>query len=345
MQWADLEVMRAIPGYQAILKAVLKSQIQMLVQQLSEHAGEEAVILTANINDGMMSHFGSESGKVFIEDHHDLKSQFLQFCLKRHHSTVNKLQSRPNHRTLNESLANGNHAINIINSKRKHARCHKSPLSSTAEFVVASSDATHQSFEYSSSHLQLCTPKDYEHESFSDAAVSHSDQTIEENICEGGFNQFGEGSDIKGSSPIYKMVELTDIKPFAEHSASNTTFNQSNGNKEEDTFPHRQNLEGIPLIHTDNETVVKLENLDDEVQLQTVLAVRALKNKCQFCKKIFGQKSDLLRHVRIHTGEKPFSCDICGREFNVKHNMVKHRMVHQKYNDYQKLQLDTNQTF
>ena len=53
------------------------------VEQLADHTGEESVILTASVSDGSLSHLGSESGKVFLEDHDDIKSQFLGFCLKR----------------------------------------------------------------------------------------------------------------------------------------------------------------------------------------------------------------------------------------------------------------------
>ena len=49
------------------------------VEQLADHTGEESVILTASVSDGSLSHLGSESGKVFLEDHDDVKSQFLEF--------------------------------------------------------------------------------------------------------------------------------------------------------------------------------------------------------------------------------------------------------------------------
>ena len=53
------------------------------VEQLAAHTEEESIILTASISDGTLSHLGSDSGKSFLSDHEDVKSQFLGFCLKR----------------------------------------------------------------------------------------------------------------------------------------------------------------------------------------------------------------------------------------------------------------------
>ena len=49
------------------------------------------MILTASVSDGSLSHLGSESGKVFLEDHDDIKSQFLGFCLKRKYKNFKRM--------------------------------------------------------------------------------------------------------------------------------------------------------------------------------------------------------------------------------------------------------------
>lgn len=106
----DMEVIKDIPGYKVILKAVLKSQIQQLVEQLATTTDEESVILTASVADGTLSHLGSDSGKVFLEDHEDIKSQFLGFCLKRHHKKKQE-KERKEAQEREEALARSMQAV------------------------------------------------------------------------------------------------------------------------------------------------------------------------------------------------------------------------------------------
>lgn len=51
---------------------------------------------------------------------------------------------------------------------------------------------------------------------------------------------------------------------------------------------------------------------------------------CAFCLRRFWSAEDLRRHMRTHTGERPFSCDICRRKFTLKHSMLRHRKKHNK---------------
>lgn len=47
-------------------------------------------------------------------------------------------------------------------------------------------------------------------------------------------------------------------------------------------------------------------------------------HQCMYCSKEFKKPSDLVRHIRIHTQEKPYKCSHCFRAFAVKSTLTAH---------------------
>ncbi|KAK9887302.1 hypothetical protein WA026_021610 [Henosepilachna vigintioctopunctata] len=57
-------------------------------------------------------------------------------------------------------------------------------------------------------------------------------------------------------------------------------------------------------------------------------------HSCTICEKSFSQKGNLMRHLRMHEGVKPFTCELCGHKFEQKANLKKHLDAHSDKKDF-----------
>lgn len=140
-------------------------------------------------------------------------------------------------------------------------------------------------------------------------------------------------SKLKPTDNLESDLQMDDLdpenssQPFQSNQASSS---QSSGEDAERKIDRRLSSELDLESDSDSSSKSELEQVstdDDADEVPDFFPRRHRrpppKHKCPYCSKLFIRPSELKRHIRVHTGERPFSCSLCPKKYKVKCEFTK----------------------
>uniref|UniRef100_A0A4W6FX61 Spalt like transcription factor 1 n=1 Tax=Lates calcarifer TaxID=8187 RepID=A0A4W6FX61_LATCA len=160
--------------------------------------------------------------------------------------------------------------------------------------------------------------------------TSESSQTISELVTSAVHNHLSKTmlkgcSSSDSQSGILSQTNMSSLMFSNNHSISKTS--ESSGSPQTSNSEHTaSNSVNVSVIVEDLDALAalaqqrKCKNLTlSEPTLSSKESY--FKRKCRFCGKLFGSDSALQIHLRSHTGERPYKCNICGNRFSTRGNL------------------------
>jgi len=126
--------------------------------------------------------------------------------------------------------------------------------------------------------------------------------------------------DFNEKIPELNLIKNNEMKPTLKKSPSPVT-------SREVSYKQRRNSDASDGSSMD----MDMSNPGNQIINQAFTGIINGKTKefyCEQCGRMFPQKCQLVKHMRSHTGEKPYDCALCDKSFAQLDYLTRHTMTH-----------------
>ncbi|XP_052266363.1 zinc finger protein Xfin-like isoform X2 [Dreissena polymorpha] len=281
------------PEYRKALQELIKFELQALVERLSA-TGEEALVLTASVQDGSSTQFGSHRAECFLSKRSCLEQEFLNFC-----SDEVAASSADELCHYGDELEE-DEAKEELNSCPSDVPIQFSPLRTRER----------------TNSLRISFSENDAQENLDEASQNSDIFATERNNCASSVASFHDASekDPKDQSGVKKNLQcrvccrnFRSYKTLEQHTRLHMakSYKCSFCGK---IFSMKKSY----LKHVKNH---KHQSSDKIFE-------------CRVCNQSFTDLMSWKRHKECHCEVQKFSCNLCGKSFNEKYSLRVHQTSH-----------------